>query len=108
MRITKIFTAKLCLVLVFKSGALHDNKTSSSSKLKLVPPCSNRSVHIEQFCDIAHVYKEMSRKSQSQLDMMDTGSDMVDFEEALVTQIYGVYYSNDQLAHPNFLPCHNC
>ena len=50
----------------------------------------------------------MSRKSQSQLDMMDTGSDMVDFEEALVTQIYGAYYSNDQLAHPNFLPCHNC
>ena len=37
--------------------------------------------------------------------MVDTGGDMVDVKEALLTQISGASYPNDELPHPYFLPC---
>ena len=39
--------------------------------------------------------------------MADTGTNMMDVKEALVTQIYGTSYPNEQLTHPNFLPWHH-
>ena len=38
-------------------------------------------------------------------DMADTGSNMVDVEEALVTQISCASYPNYQLSQTDFLPC---
>ena len=37
--------------------------------------------------------------------MADMSNNMVDVKEALLTQISGTSYLNDQLSHPEFLPC---
>ena len=37
--------------------------------------------------------------------MADTGGNMVNFEEVLVTQISGTSYQKNQLAQPEFLTC---
>ena len=76
---------------------LYVKKTPSSSTSDSITPLVRGAFHIDQFFGITHVYEEIQRENEAQLDMADRGSNMGDVEEALVTQISGASYPND---HP--------